>query len=819
MFAGMPADPAVAGGLQAGFAGVSPEGQPVADPNVELLLAQDEASEPTALGPLLDMEDAEAFQAVDEMVRRQEALAKSRLACDIHYAGIKGGYPFSSLVKVQDRDVYQQAFPPGTLAPSAAPNKAADLCRKVVASLTVDPPKPDPEPEDDSETALAGAELAREFLSQDGSEAGTNDSSLFEYLLDGATAKATTFAHLWVDRTGGGSVAKQIKAHPQATDASRPLDAVDPATGQPMPSTDYVLRYVTADGQFTLNPSEAERVWLPKLRVDRMDRRHVRCYPESASIGDAEKVVLLWYATVSEARQRWPETVGQMPDPEIGALCDWEPPRASTLLPPALRARLRDRGNTASTDRKGSAGDERWLYFYCLYVRACPDYPQGGYRALNGSNGGVTLDKGPLAATVTFPSGAEQDAEVTDLRIGDIPVADLTLVQDPIDGDPTGVAVISFVTGANDASATLVAGQVQQVDTALNPARFVTAMSPLTADDIEQSRGTGKPAIVTSKDDVPIYEEAPVLPPATLETVQWLHEQMDSAVSLSSAAQGADDSPEVSGVARRIAVNQSLVGLGPMQAAFHRFLARYWRLKLQLAMQHFSVPQLLRYTGEDGAAKQEWFSGNNFALVGGVNIAPGSGTLLPPTERINFILQLRDAMLVDEDQADRVAAPAYQGVLGTKENPHRQRIERQVSSWLEGPPKGWEAEAMAYQQAVQQHAMLVQGMAQQQAELGMMQAVQPPPAPTPPWSPFKTLPMDAELPIATIRKRRLADLMATTAFEEQPEAWRGVVEIAYTEAVEAIRATQAPAPMPGSGSGGAPGQQVTAGQPVPSVAG
>lgn len=783
-------------------------GRPVS-PNALLALlgTEDEEAQPQGLGPLLDAPDDEAFRSVHEMVVRQEPLARSRLAQDMHFAAIASGYNISSLVKVQDRDVYQQELPPGRLYRSAVPNKAADLCRKMVASLTVDPAKPDPEPEDDSETAVAGADLAKEFLRQDGSEDGTDDAATWNYLLLGATSKASTFAHLWVDPSGEGSVAKQVKAHPQATDPAHPLDAVDPATGRPIPTTDYVLRYVTEGGQFTRNPSEAARVWLPKIRVDKLDRRHVRVYPETATPGDADKVVLLWYTTIGEARRRWPETVGAMDATKLSSLCDWQPPRATVLLPPALRARTKE---SAPGDRKGEYGDDRFFFFYLLYVKACPEYPTGGYRYLSGANGGTTLDVGSLGSEVTIPDGATQDATVTDTRIGDIPLVDLTLVPDPEGGDPMGVSLLGFVSGANEAASTLMTGLLQEIDRVLNPATFVTSLSPLTADDIQQSRATGKPAVVLSKDDVPVLEEPVPLPAATQATADWLYTQMDSAIGLSQAAQGADESPEVSGIARRIAVNQSLVAVGPMQAAYHRALAKYWRLKLQLAMQHFSVPQLLRYTGVDGAAKQEWFTGNNFALVGGVSVAAGTGTLFPPTERVNYVLQLRDAGLIDEDEVDAIARPAVKTALGANDNVHVQRIERQVSTWLEGAPKGWVEQATAYQ-------------AEQDA-LAQMTASQPPmvdpisgqpvapqlPQPTVPlpWTPFATLPMDGEAPIATIRKRRLARLMAGTAFTEQPPAWQQVAIAAYEEAVAALRATQMASAMNAAPQAGPP-QQIT----------
>src|SRR5690606_33759017 len=122
-------------------------------------------------------------------------------------------------------------------------------------------------------------------------------------------------------------------------------------------------------------------------------------------------------------------------------------------------------------------------------------------------------------------------------------------------------------------------------------------------------------------------------------------------------------------------------------------------------MKYFSVPQLIRYVGEDGAAKQEWFTGNNFARVGNITIASGSGTMLPPLEKVNLAVQLQGAQLMDPDEASDVARPAFAKQLGVSENVHVQRIERQVSSWLEGPPEGWEAQQQAFVMAAQQHAM------------------------------------------------------------------------------------------------------------------
>lgn len=781
-------DPALRGGFQSGFAGREPSGNALRQ--FSALLPDTELDPFTGKGPLLEADDQKAFTEIDRLWRRQDGLAASRMAQDTHWTAIKGGYQFSSLYKVPNQDVYQQQFPPGPLQRAAVPNKQADLCRKLVETLMVDAAKPDPQPETDDEAAQAGAELAREFLEQDGTEAGTDDVRTFHHQIDAATTKASTFLHLWVDPVGGGSVPKQIKAHPEALDPANPLDATDPMTGLPVPTTDYVLRYVTpADemgaAQFADNPSEAERVWLPRIRVDKMDRRHVRLYPDTADLHRARKVVIAYYTSVGEAKQRWPETVGAMDDAEIAALCDWQPPKGTVLLPHILRSRMKKEQGSAESEK--SVSDERTLFYYCLYHVPTPEYPEGACIYVNGANGGTGLFKDTLSAEVEVPDGEVQDRTVMDLKLMDVPLVQIMLVQDPDDGDPMGKAVMAWIGGAGEASATIATSMLEAIDKILHPARFATATSPLTEDDIEESRGTGKFATILSREDAPIYEEPPEVPSNALNLVEWNHGQMDSAIGLNKPAQGRDDSSEVSGVARRIAVNQALVAVSGMQHNVNVAWERFWRLKLQLAMKHYTVPQMLRYVGIDGASKQEWFNGNNFARVGQVTVRSGTGTLLPPAEKVNYALQLQDVGYVDADEAADIARPAFSKQLGVPENPHLQRIERQVGSWLEGPPEGWEEQAAQYQQAVLMHSQEAQALmlADPNAQI--------PPPPPPPWSPFAdVLPCDSEPGIAAIRKRRLANLMAQVAFTAQPMPWRQVVFDAYNQAVQALSAATMP---------------------------
>lgn len=769
----------------------------------------------TGKGYLLECSDPEAFRAIDDLVKRQEPLARNRLAMDRHYTATKLGYWQSTLVKVEDQNEWQQSFLPGTqsnLRSGAVPNKQAELCQKLTETLLVDPPKLEPEPEDDDETAQRGAELAREYLTQDATEAGTDDLTLFAAQIEGATTRASTFNYYWLDPVGGGSIPKQVKAHPQATDPANPLDATDPMTGLPIPTTDYVLRYVTEAGQFTANPSEAERVWLPRIRVKKLGREHVRLYPEDADLHHAQQAIVLDYCTVAEAKRRWPETLGGYTDSDFVPLVGWTPQRAGALLPPAIRASWKMGYDNTARGGKLTAMDQRILFYYAYHGLSEPDYPEGAVVCVNGANGGVVLGKDTLSAEVSMPSRVTQDEEVTDRKDLDLPLVQIRLLPDTDNRDPMGAHFMARIAGPGEALSNMATSMLEAIDLALHPVKYSLATSPVDPDDAENARATGAYVQVNQKDDIPQLEERRDLPGAFFNMATWQGDQMDASAGLR-PPDSAQEAKVKSGVALRIEVQEASKALTRMNYAVHAAWSRHGRIKLQMAMKYFSVPQLIRYVGEDGAAKQEWFTGNNFARVGNITIASGSGTMLPPLEKVNLAVQLQGAQLMDPDEASDVARPAFAKQLGVSENVHVQRIERQVSSWLEGPPEGWEAQQQAFVMAAQQHAMEAQAAIEASPDPRAAQIAPPPQAP---WTPFAVEPMDAEPPIAAIRKRRLARLMAKVEYSKFPEPWKQVVRDAYTAAVQSVAAAQQMAqqvaqPMAGPESveaGAEPQQQV-----------
>lgn len=783
-------------GQAPGGAGVTeapPEAAPAGEPSNPFI----------GKGELLEADDAEAFRAIDALVVRQEPLARNRFAIDKHYTATKRGYWGSTLVKVENQDQWTQSYLPGTqnaLASGPVPNKQAELCQRLTETLLVDPPKPDPTPLDDDESAQRGADLAREYLTQDGGEAGTDDLGLFSYQVEAATTRGAVYNYYWVDPTGGGSVPKQIKAHPEAIDPANPLVGPD---GQP--TTDYILRYVTAGdpesgqgAQFTDHPADAERVWVPRVRIKKLGREHVRLYPETADLHHAQQAIVLDFCTVSEARRRWPETLGSYTDEQFAPLVAWLPLRPLALLPPALRPVWRngfEQSRTGGT--KAGAMDQRILFYYAYLGLAEPDYPEGALLCVNGANGGLVLGRDTLTVEVEVPSESRQDQMVTDRKDLDIPLAELRLLPDVDDRDPLGFPFMARIAGAGEAAAMLSLGFQELLDRRLHPVRYNIATSPVDQDTVESARSIGGYVPINTKDDMPQVEELDDLPAEWFPYQQGLHQGMDESAGLRPPDQ-AQEAKVKSGVALRIEVSEASKVLTRMNRALHSCWSRHARIKLQMAMKYFDVAQLLRYVGNDGSAKQEWFTGNDFARVGGVEIATGSGTMLPTTEKVNLAIQLRDAGILDPDYAAEIALSQSGKQLGAPENPHVQRIERQVSSWLEGPPADFEMQQMAYQQAVMQHA------AEAEAELqaGAMAPSQPPPQA--PWTPFHVEVMDVKPQIAAVRARRLETLMAKTEFSRFPEAWQNVARQAWEQANGALQAAQLAAqaaanpPKPGS---------------------
>lgn len=816
----LPVSPAVAGGVQEGFRGVSGSAVPASKPTAE---EEPTGAEPIdGFGDLLEQPDARVYLAVNDLVLRQERLAINRLEMDIHWARVYGGYPFSRLEQNKDQNSWRAVLPPGvsTLTFAAVPNKAQDLCNKAVESLMADPPKPLPKPINDSEEAERAGEMAQRWLEIDGGEAGTNDNALFFGSLQASTYRSTAYHEYWVDKDGGGYVPLQIKAHPQATDPANPLVAMDPAAGQPEPTTDYILRYVTPETpdpqqpdapgvrQFTQNPAEAEQVWQPKIVADVIYREHVRVFPEDKDVHSADAYIRLGYCTLGQAKRRW-KAIRDLPEQDQTALLDWTPTRYLDLLPAALRSRWKiGLGADKEAGQKGGSNDERMMFWYRWCKKSCRDYPRGASVYVTGALGGFVLERETLSAEVDIPASALQGnsavgkAVATDLREMDLPIVQIRLIQDTEYRDPTGIPLIARIAGSSEVKSQLVAGYAKMTDRKLNPAVYTPAKSPVAGFQVANSRATGDHIPILNREDIPTWEPTTNLPENFLNFVSYLDNTMDSAASSSKPAQGANDQQDVSGVARQLAIRQANISMSRFNQAHLEAYARHCRIKVQLAMAYYRAPQLIRYVGDDGAYKQAWWTGADFALVSDVGIQPGTGTMQSPQEKVNYAFTATQMKFLEPGDAQDIVRNAIASSLGEPDDPSQQRIERQCSAWLEGPPEGWREQKQAQLQA-QQAAQAQMAPAMQQWQMAAQQAQatgQPvPPQPQAPpiapvWSPFAPLPTDTEPMVAGLRMRRLRKMIDSAKFDAADPLWQQEALQAYTVARQAQAAAAMPQP-------------------------
>lgn len=701
---------------------------------------------------LEEADDKKVFKVIDELVEAQEQLAKNREAARKHRARVRAGIPFSVLTKDEDRNIWTAELPPGGSAqPSPIPNKADDLNRKIVSSVIVDLPAPDPKPATDDEKDRGAADLAKRFLKVDGDESGTNDAELFRDVLDSAMTDASEFAHVWVDAQGNGWRPLKIKAHPQAMDASNPLVAIDPATGAELPTADYVFRYINA-GQFVESPAEAERQWVPRIMRDVLGPQHVRTVPETCDVANAEAVILLMVGPVADLKRRVPELDGSV----ISRLAEWKPRRHKVLVPQAMKARLKEQ----QKQKDGLQVDDHTLVFwYQKYCSVGPDYVDGAEILVTGADGGIVLKKGTLRKDI------EQDGE-TVVLLRDIPVAQCKALHDSEYRDPFGKAPIDLFGHTNEGLAQIYGAFLEDTDKRLHPNVFIPSTSPV--QDWQLTARNGQPIPVYSKDDAPFYEEQADLASFTPQIIELMEESMRESAMLGSTAQVLDSPNAKSGVAKQVEVSQAKVFLAPVAQNFFGFVKRYWRLKLEAAQAFLTIPQEVEYVGLDQAYKQRWFTGADFSGVKDVAILAGTGTLMSPVEKQQFLSFAQSAMWLDPEEAGEAGRSSVADDLGIQGSPAEDAIKRELAQWMQGPPEQW----MPPQPTVDAMGQQVMG--------------------APSWTPFQTRPTDEDPIVAKRQYKILRDFCYTSDYSSKPPEWRALVDqrvalAQYAAGVQTVR--------------------------------
>lgn len=709
----------------------------------------DAEDESKILPPGKTLESADAatlFKVTDALVRSQDRPSKNRWAIDTHYNRVRAGVPFGRLEKVPNQSLWVAKLPNGMTKESsgATPNKADDLCNKIVDTLMADPPKLIPLPRKNDEAAQAAADLAAQFLLQDGGEAGTNDNELYRWALQHAMSAASSILHYRVDPSGGGYQPLQQLADPMATDPTAEITTASP-----------VMRYVSTDNQFVDNAADADRVWLPKIVVDRMWREQARTFPFSAPPELAKAVILLCYGTLADGRERWPKTVGTMGTEAIQKLSQWSPPQGETLILPFA---FRGTSSGATGPELSEVGSfapllQRRMYWYRLYIKASPEYENGFWADISGANGGTLLEQGTLDYTVTVPGQGKVR------RCRDIPVVMIRPQEDVNNGDPLGWALIARFAGASEAEATLMAAFMDVCDNMLHPHVFLRSTTAIDDDDWADRT---MPTILGPQDAEPTYEHFPPMPPI-LEVVQHLEQRQDTASGMAATAQGLESPTSQSGVAKNLTIRQALISLSGTQQNLHSGMTRGGRIKCQLVQAEFKTSQLMDLAGEDESGQARWWTGEDFAGIDNIGIQPGTGTMMTAEGKAQYVAFLQSQNWMTPEQAGEVALPGIKNDLGIPDDPIDNSIEREVGFWLQGPPKA---------------------------------GADPTQPAAPPATPFTPRPNDNETVIATKVMKRLSKLMFDpkyTAFKQSAPEWAAFVDQRYQSAAQAVTAAQSAA--------------------------
>lgn len=704
-------------------------------------------------GPWLDLPEGKVFRVIDDEVKRQEPSAKNRCEKIKFHRLQRDGVPWVQLEEKQQNRGYSRYecyVPPGVSA-LKLPSKVDQLSSGAVAQVTVDPPKPDAEPEGDSDKERSAAEFATRFLTADGSEAGTNDAEKAKAALDLAVTDMSSFRWVYVDRFASWRP-EPIMAHPQAVSADAPLSPPQPAPqfdemGQPVPvppvaqeTSDPIIRYVRPDGSLTDTPAEARRQWVPALCERTVEAQNVRLLPEmSKSLDDALGAVILWPTTVGHLTAEFPDVINGLSTEQMEKLLSWRPERPADHLPRAFQ-HMAERSERHKLDGNGVPDPDALVWTYVGYYKSCALYPDGASVVCNPA----FVVRGKRTGVV--------DGQVV---LRDIPLAQCRPMTDTTGGDWAGKAFVTLYASGDAMAQQVFGGLLEAMDKALHPLSYLSGTSPIQPQQIEDARATGAPLILASSEDKVQWEQAPAIPNGAFDLVDFIYTQMEQGARQGDTARGLESSNSVSGVAKRAAIEQSLVGLSSMFQNYRTAQQRVWRLKLQEAAVEFSVPQRVSYKGEDGSYAEQWWTGADFGGTKDVKIALGSGTMLSQSQKNEQVFTLRQFLptVFSEDDAARMVHGNVSSDIGLKDNPHRMRILRDIKKWEAGPPEGWTPPAQTLDPMTGQSVMSA-----------------------PSFTPFDPRPNDEDPTVARVQYVELVDFMSGTAYAKHPPEWRALLD-------------------------------------------
>lgn len=715
------------------------------------------------VGALLEEPDEKVVaETITKWLRDQARNRKRRrvIATRNRYwmKGIRGVRIRPTNEDVTDVELY---VPLGAMDLPPVMERTEELVERVVAHLMSDEPEPDAEPEDDSDLARESAEVTSRILTIEGAESGFNLSGNIRRAIRKGAIHGSGFLYPCVDATGNGWRPMEVKALSTATTVQDA--AIDPQTRMPVASDDQLItRYVRPDKTLTDDPNEANKQWLPKIRVEVLTPEHVAFIPEACSgIGDANGVLIVQFPMLSDAKAKFP-ILAKMADPDIRTLLGWRPDETK-MATPLDAAGMRARSAAGNSGDK--IDDSARLCTVSLYFRSHGAYPKGAYIVISGDK---VLYKQPWTGMV------ERDGKLVEECL-DIPLSQFRQLDDDIDDDPMGRGLVDKLGPIDEVRAFTVTAWIEYLDRLMHPITYLPLGSIVNPDQWRAARD-GTP-IYYNPQGKPEQERIDPFPPDGKEFFDRTTEAGNSATGLQETAQGTEVPSVNSGVQAAVVVQEAQKNMSTIRHNVADGTERFWRVVTQLFRTFFTVPMQMKYMGEDGGWRRSEWSRADLGSTRHIKIKAGSFTQLSQQQKEAIADKQLQSQVIDLDEYRRVVSSGIRPQLGLKENPHIIRVRRQISAWNDGPKAGWQPP----------QAPTIPGPTGRPVPAVDPATNQPVPAPADPANPFADRRLiDSDPAVAKQRYIELGRHQSEASYLTKPPAWRkyldDAVDLARREA-------------------------------------
>jgi hypothetical protein len=277
----------------------------------------------------------------------------------------------------------------------------------------------------------------------------------------------------------------------------------------------------------------------------------------------------------------------------------------------------------------------------------------------------------------------------------------------------------------------------------------------------------------------PKLQEVPEYPPSAPQFLNFISQEMDDESGLSPSAQGLNPPEVQSGLHAQQLIEQTIVGLSGIKQNAEMGAVRLWRVMLEQIRAFYQTEQVLQIVGDDGQQKVRRWSAADLGSTKDVRIQRGSMSMLSPSAKAAVAEHLFQLQAISQEELRHMALANSGGMLGLQDDPHRNRIARQIQEWEAGPPEGWQP--------------------QPPPQPGPPDPQTGQPTPPPPAAPDPTLSdifdqrlSDSVPDVVAIRLFALGRCISGTKYGGKPPEWRAGIDGEYQRMSQAQQQSQPP---------------------------